>query len=147
MKFIKNAEVKFYVNEEKKTVTCIIYKDGVYVSDSSYIKMKWPPYKRAQEIELLPYSPDIKVSATSYCSSDDTFDKVKGKRIAMKKARIKFYKAYLNIITENLNIMEREANLLVEAGCKCNELLGDAYESLDNYLEEIYPIKDTKYDI
>lgn len=75
-------ETKFIVNEEKKTVTCII-------------SAKFTPYSQQTEVGLRYHLSELtkkfRVAGVSKCHPDDQFSVETGKRIAESRAKKKVY--------------------------------------------------------
>lgn len=86
---IKFNKLNYYVNTDKKVVTCIVY---VTINGFHY-----------QSI------------GKAKCAPDDTFDEVKGRRIAESRAKTKVYKAayslYRNIAADLTNSASRFSEL------------------------------------
>lgn len=95
---LKVINTKFFVNEKKKSVTCVV--TGVlYISnmgiDIDFIVPKsnncldrsvWDEPDRIQNFNY------FRVTTTTKCKDGDVFDPIKGRKIAKQKARIRMYK-------------------------------------------------------
>ena len=96
---------KFYVNKNKKTVTCVIKSSlDTDVCDYVYLGDMWGNLEN--KFNLYPPSSILEFTATTKCHKDDIFDSVKGKRIAESKAKAKMFKYYarmFNVIENFLN--------------------------------------------
>ena len=112
---------EFFVNEKKKSVTCVI-TGALHITnmgiDIDFIVPKsnncldrsvWDEPDRIQNYNY------FRVTSTTKCKEGDTFDPIKGRKIAKQKARIRMYKeatklcyeAYRVFVSELSNDMDR----------------------------------------
>lgn len=112
----------YKVDEAKKTIVCILtfdmqlFKaDGVLVYPTAFISDKEKTsYGKAGVYTVL---------GISKCHPDDTFDVVKGKRIAQSKAKLEMYRkatvtwdsVYRNLLINVADIKKRRYNCKVSA--------------------------------
>ena len=109
---IKDTE--FFVNEEKKTVTCSI--TGRLDITTHKISIDFEINKGNNSLDRNVWNcPEsindynyFKVVATTKCKDGDEFDVKKGKRIAKQKAKIKMYKEAKKLCIEALSILLAE---------------------------------------
>lgn len=111
---LRIATTEFFVNENKKTVTCVITGDlhvtniGISIDfdvakgSNSLDRNTWMYPDRIQDYNY------FKVVATTKCKEGDEFDVEKGKRIAKQKARIKMYKESKKLCIEALSMLLSE---------------------------------------
>lgn len=112
---------EFFVNEKKKSVTCVITGTlhitnmGIDVdfivpkSNNCFDRSVWMEPDRIQNYNY------FRVTSTTKCKEGDTFDPIKGRKIAKQKARIRMYKeatklcyeAYRVFVSELSNDMDR----------------------------------------
>lgn len=112
---------EFFVNEKKKSVTCVITGTlhitnmGIDVdfivpkSNNCLDRNVWMEPDRIQNYNY------FRVTSTTKCKEGDTFDPIKGRKIAKQKARIRMYKeatklcyeAYRVFVSELSNDMDR----------------------------------------
>ena len=86
--------MKYYINEEKRTVTAVmeVNEDAIF----DYLDKKWNINlyfsKESKELKAL-YMP-TKFVGVARCVEEDVFDPNIGKRIAREKALKKYYKSF-----------------------------------------------------
>lgn len=83
-----NESIKFFINEKKKTVACVI--EGVFQTPSLSRLIKIPPKYVSSE-------------GVAKCHKDDIFDVERGKRIALSKAENCAYKKCMDYLQEYFN--------------------------------------------
>lgn len=126
---------KFYINKDKKTVTCVIISyTNCYNLDHTLagIMDRIHPIVKNKIIKTYPFN-NCRFSATTRCSSLDEFNEEKGKRIAESKAKAKMfrhYNRYFNIIHQILKDLSLKAEKLALA----NEY---AYKTEENHVKEL----------
>ena len=90
----KGKFMKYYINEEKRTVTAVmeVNEDAIF----DYLDKKWNINlyfsKESKELKAL-YMP-TKFVGVARCVEEDVFDPNIGKRIAREKALNKYYKSF-----------------------------------------------------
>ena len=128
-------DTKFYVNEKKGTVVCVL---------EGFLNVP----TNANDILYLPEI-IIRGVGVAKCAKDDVFDVERGKRIALAKAENKVYENAMNYISKTTN---RLADILsayskfCDKGCyTCshNEDYIDSlsYEAHPNYIKNLKPLK------
>lgn len=94
-------EIKYHVNEEKKTVTCILTDTEYTAVNNFYANGKFAQLpdsvKRIACVRTQKYLLPCKFVATVKCNPDDNFTQKKGKYIAYHKAMEKYYRATTKI--------------------------------------------------
>lgn len=143
---LKVDETKFFVNEKKKSVTCVI--TGVLQVSNMGIDITFIVPKRNNCLNRSVWNdPDriqtfnnFTVTATTKCKEGDVFDPIKGRKIAKQKARIKMYKEATKLCLEAYNLfvsseLEESINTFI---CRGNTEILD-YEK--NVLEIELPEK------
>lgn len=112
---------EFFVNEKKKSVTCVItgalHITNMEIDIDFYVpksnncldRSVWVEPDRIQNYNY------FRIASTTKCKEGDTFDPIKGRKIAKQKARIRMYKeatklcyeAYRVFVSELTNDMDR----------------------------------------
>lgn len=135
-------ETKFFVNEEKKSVTCVIYgvllqSDGNFMTPDFKIPVSTNSLDRDvwEDPNVIGNCNFFRVSSTTRCTENDVFDVRIGKKIAKQKARIKMYKEAAKVCLSAYLISVNELGNAVE---KFNFLLNS--ETLD-YEKNVLEIK------
>ena len=102
--------LKYYINEENRTITCKIDEREDYFSYHNLMVKKLLKHlnmesakKEARNI-LIDFEPEVEY-ATAKCSPDDFFDIDKGKRLAYRKLCKKYQKAMLNRLFDAYNLL------------------------------------------
>lgn len=117
----------FYVNEKKRTVTCVV--EAVLNVPSSWDSV----------VNL--WNKPFKVACTSKCHPDDRFDVDRGKRIALAKAENKTYEMSLKYLHEYeehlLFILNAIENFRDKSNRQCEHNL-DFIETLTNENHPMY---------
>jgi hypothetical protein len=112
MKLLKGTYARYFVNKEKKTVTCILefqkYREQNLVEDSIGLNSFFNTWSVT----------GLSSTATAKCSSEDVFDEVIGKKIALQKAKVELLgklKPYFEKATKQmLYSIERSKKALEE---------------------------------
>ena len=124
MKGIKMSDCKFYVDEDARTVICVItdtenvsvrhaltnfideqfdYKD-VDISSVAY-------YSSLHDILKMPKS----FMGKAVCSEDDEWDEEAGKLLAFKRAKTKFYNSFFKRANILMRTLDKRLDDMVEA--------------------------------
>ena len=105
---------EFFVNEKKKTVTCVITGELhitnmeidvdfiVPKSNNCLDRSVWDEPDRIQNYNY------FRITSTTKCKEGDTFDPIKGKKIAKQKARIRMYKEATKLCFEAYRVFVSE---------------------------------------
>lgn len=119
-------EPEFFVNEEKKTVTCKLRGGLVLPFELFNIRCFW--MNRSFDEEKI-------VTATAKCSPEDTFDIDKGKRIALAKAENKITYYFSD------NVVDRIYSTIVsELTTSCEDFRLRSYKFAEHnyaYIEDL----------
>lgn len=128
---IKIKDIKYYVNEEKKTVVCV----AEYNVADSYNK---DLYKVFQAVPAaLGMSKLLKQKGISKCSGTDVFDAEIGKRIAKARALREVYRSTQLLYQEGADSLIRIANRLLNASDKCRKSADGKHSQLQTQLEYV----------
>ena len=124
MKGIKMSDCKFYVDEDARTVICVIadtedvtvrhaltnfideqfdYKD-IDISSVAY-------YSSLHDILKMPKS----FMGKAVCSEDDEWDEEAGKLLAFKRAKTKFYNSFFKRANILMRTLDKRLDDMVEA--------------------------------
>ncbi len=89
---IKKKDCKFYVNEEERTIVCVIHcdKDIVeyYVNELTH-NYFWLSFNEREKIKM----PSTFIGK-AVCTKNDTWNEELGRDIAFERAKNKFYKSF-----------------------------------------------------
>lgn len=118
MKIEKNRNTMYCINEEKKTVACVLTNcRGAFVNKV---------FKHVKHLEcgyLFNKATDLvkdEYSGIAYCAADDNFNVEIGKKIALSRAVVKRSRAYAKAMSKiRKELMGSCDNLFVDG---CNEI-------------------------
>lgn len=131
-----NETTKFFVNEEKRTVTCVL--EGLLtpmIDDNTFL--------------CLP-SEIFKGVGVAKCDDKDVFDENRGKRIALARAENNAYIDAMNYLTDyydKLSVMLKAITAFGDKAYRCcahNEDYIDSlsFENHPNYRKELKPFRE-----
>jgi hypothetical protein len=130
-----NESAKFFVNEKKRTVACVL--TGVMDTPRDFNSC----------VFINPYV--IKETATAKCADGDVFDVERGKRIALAKAENKVYLAAVRLLDEHMKHIVNIVNAYNKFNdkayhtCAHNDdyISSLSYEAHPRYVKELKPLK------
>lgn len=111
---LKVNDTNFFVNEKKKSVTCVITgvlhftNFGINIdfivpkNNNSLDRSVWDDPDRIQNYNW------FRIVATTKCKDGDVFDPIKGRKIAKQKARIRMYKEATKLCYEAYRVFAFE---------------------------------------
>jgi len=111
MSGIKMSDCKFYVNEERRTVVCVIHNTREMLSNfieehcDYYLPYYFSPTmarKLEQELEM----PNTFIGK-AVCSPDDEWDEELGRKIAYSRAKDKCYRSFFKRANNIVNLIDR----------------------------------------
>lgn len=113
MNGIKMSDCRFYVNEEERTVVCVI--PYTRLKFLSYIYDKFMYHRnicfKVDERELeLPKQ----FIGKAVCSKEDEWNEETGRMIAFARAKNKFYKSFFKRANLLINTIDKELTYMVE---------------------------------
>lgn len=122
MNGIKMSECKFYVDEEARTVICVIPRTEHMVLDFIWEHFDWPDVNLSDAIDY-HMRHDIKMPKSfmgkAVCAAEDEWNEETGRMIAFSRAKDKCYKSFF-----------KRANKFVQA---IDRRLGDAIELFNDF--------------
>lgn len=128
---IKRSDCKFYINEDKRTIVCVI-SDTKYLLDE-FIKANnefmYDNYISWETLEM-PNS----FSGKAVCSDEDEWDEELGKTIAYARARRKMYNSFFRRANTYVNIFDKQINDMIS---NLNALGEKVTEWQDNLQKEV----------
>ena len=128
---LKIEKIDYRVNEEKRTVACILTCNMQLRKHPAYAMHFYSQWrKRMPKVDC---NGKFTVSATAKCSEDDTFDVEVGKRIAESRAKQKAFGIAGRVYVEVFNEVIRAARLISLSIDAC----ANAYEVEQNHIEEL----------
>ena len=117
MNGIKMKDCRFYVNEEARTVVCVIPKTRDMVLNFMGDHFRWSDLDMwgASQFSMdhrlrMPYS----FSGKAVCAPEDTWDEELGRKIAFSKAKDKCYKSFFKRANLYVQTVDRRLNDMIE---------------------------------
>lgn len=115
---IRPEDARFYVNKEKRKITCIINVSDHFVYDFLWGFDEMDGFGGfAHEV----YNTNTVFVGIATCAEGDTWNEELGKRIAFSRAKLKLFRdffkninKFFNVIDKNLNSLEKKCNALGE---------------------------------
>lgn len=143
MEGIKMKDCKFYVNEEKHTVICVIpnthdllHKFIFEHFKFPYVSIKWGLTLKGYDVCELPSS----FMGKAVCSADDEWDEELGRRIAFSRAKDKCYKSFFRRANWLIQTVDGCLNQMLDQfnsfGEKCQENKDRLDASIEHYLDK-----------
>ena len=141
MKGIKMSDCKFYVNEEERTVVCVIpgtrrmllnfIEDHFSFADVNlYEAILWGN-KLYNKLEL-PTS----FMGKAVCAKEDEWNEELGRMIAFSRAKDKCYKSFFKRANNFIQTVDRRLGNMIDSFNDFGILLSEKKESLESKIEE-----------
>ena len=134
MNGIKMSECRFYVNEEERTVICVIPNTRFDFLGYMYDKFMYnrKVYFKVDERELeLPKQ----FIGKAVCSKEDEWNEETGRMIAFARAKNKFYKSFFKRANLLVNSIDKELTYMVDTFNKFGEVLNQKDSDLTAAIE------------
>ena len=104
---LRPTEVKYYVNEEKRTVVCVSDEKNMF-----RVEDRIQPYAEDKHVMLFnTYIPDRFVGIAK-CHPDDEWNEIIGKNVAYDKMSTKFTAAYNAKLREKVRDLRALADII-----------------------------------
>lgn len=133
-KYIKKQEYKYIVIPEKRMVICECtteinwwdLKNNIFHS----IPTDWD--KNVESVFKYNNRPKLTVRAVAKAHPDDTFDEIKGKRIAKSKANIKVYHKLIVCLRKMIKSVHSVETSIIEHHHDIRHLMSKEFDHLDS---------------
>ena len=108
MKGIKMKDCKFYVNEDKRTVVCVIPYTGSMLIDFIWEHFDWGDISMCDSISsirkdlIMPRS----FVGRAKCAAEDEWDEELGRKIAFSRAKDKCYKSFFKRANRFIQVVD-----------------------------------------
>ena len=148
MNGIKMTDCKFYVNEEERTVVCVIPKQikrDDYVADTEDMLMDFitdnfsfadfdigEAIFMSRKLYRIPKS----FIGKAVCAKEDEWDEELGKMIAFSRAKDKCYRSFFKRANVLVNTIDRRLNDMMTMFNEMGDKLNDRREKLEHMIEE-----------
>ena len=126
----------FYVNKNKRTVTCLIQQvNDRPVSDAAYTFLRHFAFKG---VDIYPTFRkqflEKNYVGVAKCSPEDHWDEEIGKKLAFARAKIAFYRDFLNVYKTYINLL----TAATEQAINTYDIIFDkVYENVDKIVKQI----------
>lgn len=135
MKDISMKDCKFFVNEEKRTVVCVIegMKYQVYTDLDRTISAVGTSILLGEAMDTLLKNRFV---GKAVCSAEDEWDENTGRLLAYSRAKNKFYHSYFKHLNHIMYNIDRE---LDEVQARFNEFgdqISKSFDQMQKTLEE-----------
>ena len=138
MNGIKMSDCRFYVNEEARTVVCVIpnTRNMLYSFISQHfswadLDMRYALGGKFEESLEMPSS----FSGKAVCSADDEWNEEFGKLLAYSRAREKCYTSFFKRANTFINQVDRRLNDMVETFNNFGVVLENKREAIQNKID------------
>lgn len=138
MNGIKMSDCKFYVNEEEKTVVCVIpntqnmlndfINENFRFSDFDVNEALWCGYK--------PYRMPRSFMGKAVCAAEDEWDEELGRMIAFSRAKDKCYRSFFKRANALVNTIDRRLNEMMSMLNGMGDKLYEKRVKLEHMIEE-----------
>ena len=138
---IKMSDCKFYVDEEARTIVCVIPNTRYMLSNFieqhfqyGDINFDFATTTRFIQNELLmPRS----FMGKAVCSKDDEWDEELGKLVAFSRAKDKCYKSFFRRANTFVNSVDRRLGDIIDMFNSMGQKLEDKREGIEQKIEEM----------
>ena len=134
MNGIKMSDCRFYVNEEERTVICVIpnarFKFLSYMYDKFMYHRKVGFSVDESELEL-----PKQFIGKAVCSKEDEWNEETGRMIAFARAKNKFYKSFFKRANLLVNSIDKELTYMVDTFNSFGEVLNQKDSDLTAAIE------------
>ena len=138
MKGIKMSDCKFYVDEAKRTVVCVVPRTrnmvAQFLSDScNFRDVRFGGFGLQSKI-LMPNS----FTGKAICSPDDEWNVDIGKKLAFKRAKEKVYTSFFKRASTYVNAIDRRLNEMITRFNDFGAKLDENQKKLAEELESVF---------
>ena len=138
MNGIKMSDCKFYVNEEERTVVCVIPDTAFMLNDFVNENFKFGDFDVNEALwcgyrsYLMPRS----FMGKAVCSADDEWNEELGKMIAFSRAKDKCYRSFFKRANALINTIDKRLNEMINVFNNMGDKLYAKREKLEHMIEE-----------
>lgn len=134
MNGIKMSDCRFYVNEEERTVICVLPNTRLNFISYMYNRFMYHRNVRfkvdERELEL-----PKQFMGKAVCSKEDEWSEETGRMIAFARAKNKFYKSFFKRANFLVNSIDKELTYMVDTFNKYGEVLNQKDSDLTAAIE------------
>lgn len=138
MNGIKMSDCKFYVNEEEKTVVCVIPDTAFMLNDFVNENFKFSDFdiNEALWCGCRSYLMPCSFMGKAVCSADDEWNEELGKMIAFSRAKDKCYRSFFKRANALINTIDKRLNEMINVFNNMGDKLYAKREKLEHMIEE-----------
>ena len=139
MNGIKMSECKFYVDEEARTVICVIPQTEHMVLNFIWEHFDWPDVNLSDTIDY-HMRHDIKMPKSfmgkAVCAAEDEWNEETGRMIAFSRAKDKCYKSFFKRANKFVQTVDRRLGDMIELFNDFGLKLEGKRAALQNQIDE-----------
>ena len=139
MNGIKMSECKFYVDEEARTVICVIPQTEHMVLNFIWEHFDWPDVNLSDAIDY-HMRHDIKMPKSfmgkAVCAAEDEWNEETGRMIAFSRAKDKCYKSFFKRANKFVQTVDRRLGDMIELFNDFGLKLEGKRAALQNQIDE-----------
>lgn len=156
MKGIKMSDCRFYVDEDARTIVCVI-PDVIYLPNGDWFRTKdmlsdyvrenfefsdieinWVLSSRLEDELTMPRS----FIGKAVCSDEDEWDVETGKLIAFSRAKDKCYRSFFKRANKLVQALDRRLGDMIESFNTFGQKLDEKQKMMDNKIKELTNVED-----
>ena len=142
MNGIKMSDCRFYVNEEERTVVCVIPKTRYMLENFTREHFKWNDFDFDFGIDYA-YMKSLYLPASfmgkAVCAPEDEWNEELGRMIAFSRAKDKCYKSFFKRANRLVQTLDRRLGDMITMFNDFGMKLEDKREALQAKIEERIP--------
>lgn len=143
MNGIKMSDCRFYVNEEERTIVCVIPNTKYMLEDFAKDHFKWNDFDFDFGIDYgymkSLYLPNSFIGK-AVCSKDDEWNEELGRMIAFSRAKDKCYKSFFKRANKLVQTLDRRLgdmiSLFNDFGIKLDTKKNDLEEKIEDLMKK-----------
>ena len=142
MNGIKMSDCRFYVNEEERTVVCVIPKTRYMLENFIREHFKWNDFNFDLGLEY-EYMQTLYLPSSfmgkAVCAPEDEWDEETGRMIAFSRAKDKCYKSFFKRANRLVQTLDKRLGDMITMFNDFGMKLEDKREALQAKIEERIP--------
>ena len=142
MRGIKMSDCRFYVDEEARTVVCVIPNTKNMVNDFIWDHFQWSDVNMSDALDYT-LRRQIKMPKSfmgkAVCAPEDEWDEELGRMIAFSRAKDKCYKSFFKRANMFVQTVDRRLGDMIEAFNDFGLKLENKREALQQQIDERMP--------
>lgn len=137
MNGIKMSDCRFYVNEDERTIICVIPNTHNMVEDFilqhfEFNEIDFTAYGNLRKKIKMPYS----FIGKAVCSTEDKWDEELGRMIAFSRAKDKCYKSFFKRANTYIQTVDRRLGDMIEILNDFGVKLSDKKDKLEAMIDD-----------